>query len=305
MATWLSKEEAEHNRVSAQSARIGRALNNSGHPHTEADNSNPTETEAGISSAQPILADHQTAPLSHTMTGGNTREHLDHPVGRTACSEMDEEQKSAAEGRQKNIDVDTQQLPVTMENQRCGETEEEGARMRAAVRKSTRIAARGQRTDYTEVPRYDLPADWAQPYGKAEGVAIAKSRTPGAGYGLYGIKPRTRNSMLFKEAGVSTQRKQTSSPAVRHRPLTLTAFEQLADSFRQTGTQKHYTLIRHSIGITAKSSMITGRWMKTAVKFAGTRKPTVWRSGAWYRYRCIKNWERITAIHTGTGRRMG
>ena len=167
VATWLSKEEAEHNRVSAQSARTGRAFNNSGHPHAEEDNSNPNETEAGISSAQPILADHQTAPLSNTMTGGNTREHLDHPVGRTVCSEMDEGQKSAAEGRQKNIEVDTQQLPVTMENQRCGETEEEGARMRAAVRKSTRIAARGQRTDYTEVPRYDLPADWAQPYGKA------------------------------------------------------------------------------------------------------------------------------------------
>ena len=201
VATWLSKEEAEHNRVSAQSARTGRALNNSGHLHAEADNSNPNETEAGISSAQPIPADHQTAPLSNTMTGGNTREHLDHPVGRTVCSEMDEGQKSAADGRQKNIEVDTQQLPVTIENQRCGGTEEEGARMRAAVRKSTRIAARGQRTDYTEVPRYDLPADWAQPYGKAEGVAIAKSRTPGAGYGLYGIKPRTRNSMLFKEAG--------------------------------------------------------------------------------------------------------
>jgi hypothetical protein len=114
---------------------------------------------------------------------------------------MDEGQKSAAEGRQKNIDGDTQQLLVTMENQRCGETEEEGARTREAVRKSTRIAARSQRIDYTEVPRYDLPTDWAQPYGKAEGVAIAKSRTPGAGYGLYGIKPRTRNSMLFKEAG--------------------------------------------------------------------------------------------------------
>jgi len=88
-----------------------------------------------------------------------------------------------------------------MKNKRYEETEEEGASTREAVRKSTRIAARGQRIDYSEVPRYDLPTDWAQPYGKAEGVAIAKSRTPGAGYGLYGIKPRTRNSMLFKEAG--------------------------------------------------------------------------------------------------------
>ena len=72
---------------------------------------------------------------------------------------MDEGEKLSAEGRQTNIDKDTQQLPVAMENQRCGETEEEGARTREAVRKSTRIAARGQRIDYTEVPRYDLPTD--------------------------------------------------------------------------------------------------------------------------------------------------
>ena len=88
-----------------------------------------------------------------------------------------------------------------MKNQRYEKTEEEGARTREAVRKSARIAARGQRINYSEVPRYDLPADWAQPYGRVEGVAIAKSRTPGAGHGLYGIKPRTRNSMLFKKAG--------------------------------------------------------------------------------------------------------
>ena len=71
-----------------------------------------------------------------------------------------------------------------MKNQLNGGNEEKGARTREAVRKSTQIAARGQRIDYTEVPRYDLPTDWAQPYGKAEGVAIAKSRTPGAGYDL-------------------------------------------------------------------------------------------------------------------------
>ena len=114
---------------------------------------------------------------------------------------MDEGDKLSAERRQTNIDKVTQQLPVHMKNQRYEENEEEGESTREAVRKSTRIAARGQKIDYSEVPRYDLPTDWAQPYGKAEGVAIAKSQTPGAGYGLYGIKPRTRNSILFKEAG--------------------------------------------------------------------------------------------------------
>ena len=69
------------------------------------------------------------------------------------------------------------------------------------MRRSSRIADRGQKPDYAEYPRYDPPGDWSQPYGRVEGVAIAQSRIPGAGYGLYGVKPRTRNSMFFKEAG--------------------------------------------------------------------------------------------------------
>ena len=69
------------------------------------------------------------------------------------------------------------------------------------MRRSTRIADRGKKSDYAEYPRYDPPGDWSQPYGRVEGVAIAQSRIPGAGYGLYGFKPRARNSMLFKEAG--------------------------------------------------------------------------------------------------------
>ena len=69
------------------------------------------------------------------------------------------------------------------------------------MRRSTRIADRGQKLDYNEYPRYDPPGDWTQPYGRVEGVAIAQSRISGAGCSLYGVKPRTRNSMLFKEAG--------------------------------------------------------------------------------------------------------
>ena len=161
-----------------------------------------------------------------------------------------------------NIDTDTHQLPITMANQCYGENKEEGGRTRATVRKSTRIAAKGQRIDYTEVPRYDLPTDWTQPYGKAEGIAIAKSRTPGAGYGLYGIKPRTRNSMLFKEAGEFVCVYATEAD------LITCSEAQTSDSdciwttgrqFQADWAQKHYNLIRHSIGISAKSSMITGR----------------------------------------------
>ena len=81
MATWFSEEEAKLDRISAESAQAGRVLNNSGHPYAEEDKSNPNETEEGSSLDQPILADHQTATLSNAVTGQNTREHLDHPVG--------------------------------------------------------------------------------------------------------------------------------------------------------------------------------------------------------------------------------
>ena len=38
------------------------------------------------------------------------------------------------------------------------------------------------------------------PYGTTEGVAIGTSRLPGAGRGLFGIKPSPHNPLLFKLA---------------------------------------------------------------------------------------------------------
>ena len=58
---------------------------------------------------------------------------------------MDEGDKLSAEGKQTNIDKDTQQLPVTMENQRYGGNEEEGqrrARWHASQRES-QLEAKG------------------------------------------------------------------------------------------------------------------------------------------------------------------
>ena len=60
VATWLSEEEAEHDRISAESAKAGRVPNNSGHPYAAEDQSNPNETAKGSSLDRPMLADHQT-----------------------------------------------------------------------------------------------------------------------------------------------------------------------------------------------------------------------------------------------------
>jgi hypothetical protein len=106
-----------------------------------------------------------------------------------------------AEGKQENLDDSKLNAPVTTETLLNENNKEEAAMTRDTVRRSTRIVARGQKLDYSEFPRYDPSEDWTQPYGRVGGVAIAQSRIPGAGYGLYGVKPRTRNSMLFKEAG--------------------------------------------------------------------------------------------------------
>ena len=90
VATWLSEEEAEHDRNSVESAQAGRVLNKSGHHHAKEDTLNPNETEEGSSSDQPKLEGHQTAPLRNEVTGGNTRNHPDHPDGRPASSKRDE-----------------------------------------------------------------------------------------------------------------------------------------------------------------------------------------------------------------------
>ena len=107
----------------------------------------------------------------------------------------------AVEGKPANRGNSKQKASAGTVLQRNAHDKEEEARRRETVRRSTRIADRGQKPDYAEYPRYDPPGDWSQPYCREEGVAKAQSRFPGAGYGLYGIKPRTRNSMLFKEAG--------------------------------------------------------------------------------------------------------
>ena len=41
---------------------------------------------------------------------------------------------------------------------------------------------------------------YEQPYGKREGVAISASGLPGAGRGLFGIRPCKGNPPLFKQA---------------------------------------------------------------------------------------------------------
>jgi hypothetical protein len=143
VATWFSEEEAEHDSISVESAQAGRVLIKPEHPHSKEDKPNLNKTEEESALDQPILEDYQTAPLSNEVAGGNAKEHLSHPDGILTRSEMDEGDSLSAEGRQTNIDKITQQLPVSMKNQVNGGNEEEGARTREAVCKSTRIAARG------------------------------------------------------------------------------------------------------------------------------------------------------------------
>ena len=107
----------------------------------------------------------------------------------------------AVEGKPAKLANSKQNAPVSTMLKRNEDNKEEEARRRETVQRSTLIADREQKLDYAEYPRYAPPGDWSQPYGRVEGVAIAQSRIPGAGYGLYGVKPRTCYSMLFKEAG--------------------------------------------------------------------------------------------------------
>jgi hypothetical protein len=116
VATWFSEDDAEHDAISVESAQAGRDLIKSEHPHSKEDTPNLNETEEGSALDPPILEDHQTAPLSNEVAGGNDREHLDHPDGRPTCSVMEEGDRLSAEGRQMNIDKVTQQLPVYIGN---------------------------------------------------------------------------------------------------------------------------------------------------------------------------------------------
>ena len=54
--------------------------------------------------------------------------------------------------------------------------------------------------NYCEEEVYQCPLRYEQPYGKREGVAISESGLPGAGRGLFGIRPCKGNPLLFKQA---------------------------------------------------------------------------------------------------------
>ena len=69
------------------------------------------------------------------------------------------------------------------------------ALQRPPRRLSTRNAG-----NYCEEEVYQCPLRYEQPYGKREGVAISTSRLPGAGRGLFGIRPCKGDPLLFKQA---------------------------------------------------------------------------------------------------------
>ena len=62
-----------------------------------------------------------------------------------------------------------------------------------------RLSVRTTR-NYCEEEVYQCPLRYEQPYGKREGVAISTSGLPGAGRGLFGIRPCKGNPLLFKQA---------------------------------------------------------------------------------------------------------
>jgi hypothetical protein len=126
VATLFSEEDAEYDTISVESAQAGRISIKSVHPHVKEDKPNLNDTEEGSALDQPILEDHQTAPLSNEVAGENVREHLDHPYGRPTRSEMEEGDKLSAEGKPVNIDKVMQQLPVSIETQLNGEMRRKG-----------------------------------------------------------------------------------------------------------------------------------------------------------------------------------
>ena len=67
-------------------------------------------------------------------------------------------------------------------------------------RRSSQRGGAHKKRNYCEEEIYTRPAVSEQPYGKSEGVAISTSTLPGAGRGLFGIKPSPTNPLLFKQA---------------------------------------------------------------------------------------------------------
>ena len=97
------------------------------------------------------------------------------------------------------IDSSTAQPSVTHSHLPQEDTPTSPARA-PCTRRSSRRRGAHHKQSYCEEEIYIRPAVSEQPYGKVEGVAISTSMLPGAGRGLFGVKPSPTNPLLFKQA---------------------------------------------------------------------------------------------------------
>ena len=70
----------------------------------------------------------------------------------------------------------------------------------ASPQRPPRIISTRNARNYCEEEVHQCPIRYEQPYGTREEVAISTSGLPGAGRGLFGIRPCKGNPLLFKQA---------------------------------------------------------------------------------------------------------
>jgi hypothetical protein len=97
------------------------------------------------------------------------------------------------------LDFSTTQPNVTHSHMQLAGTSASPERA-PCTRRSLRRRGAHHKRSYCEEEIYIRPAVNEQPYGKAEGVAIGALMLPGAGRGLFGVKPSSTNPLLLKQA---------------------------------------------------------------------------------------------------------
>jgi hypothetical protein len=116
-----------------------------------------------------------------------------------SCLPLKDETKEFTDLECTWLDSSTAQSSVTHSHIQLEGTPPSPARAPCTRRSSRRRGAHHKRS-YCEEEIYTRPAVSEQLYGKAEGVAISASMLPGAGRGLFGVKPSPTNPLLFKQA---------------------------------------------------------------------------------------------------------
>ena len=145
----------------------------------------------------------------------------------------------------------------------------------------------GNARSYCEEEIHHCPTRYEQPYAKREEVAISQSGLPGAGRGLFGIRPCKGNPPLFKQANEFVFVYATMQDVI-----SVTEAQATESAYVWTNSKNlHLDWDPAALYFITmdKWSMTVGQKQETTAPLNGMQNADEWRCGRWWMFPYARN----------------